>query len=316
MTAMKNRACWSLGLFGLALAAAEPPTKPPPPPAEETPSLDEVFQAGKEIFDAVAPPEIKAKFEFPTRERFDEFAARLQRALDNNSLEELAVYEPEVRLALQAVRTLPGGEEYADWLAERLDYIEAAKTAALAPPPVRPLPGKAPMIPHYDLWLKRLQSRAVPSGAAQMAARLQGIFSAEGVSPALVWLAEAESTFNPVARSPSGARGLFQLMPATARELGLSTTLPDERTDPEKSAHAAAKMLRQLHAKFHDWPLALAAYNAGPGRVQRTLDAHHAKTFAEIAPALPAETRMYVPKVLATLAVRAGVTPAQLTAKI
>ena len=50
--------------------------------------------------------------------------------------------------------------------------------------------------------------------------------------------------------------------------------------------------------------------------MQRTLDAHHAKTFAEIAPALPAETRMYVPKVLATLAVRAGVTPAQLTAKI
>jgi membrane-bound lytic murein transglycosylase D len=105
-------------------------------------------------------------------------------------------------------------------------------------------------------------------------------------------------------------------MPATARELGLSTTLPDERTDPEKSARAAAKMLRQLHQKFGDWPLALAAYNAGPGRVQRLLTANRAKTFAEIAPSLPTETRMYVPKVLATLAVRAGVTPEKLAAKI
>ncbi|MBI3886809.1 MAG: lytic transglycosylase domain-containing protein [Opitutae bacterium] len=148
-----------------------------------------------------------------------------------------------------------------------------------------------------------------------MASRLRGIFSAEGVPPSLVWLAESESTFNPSARSPAGARGLFQLMPATARELGLSTTLPDERTDPEKSARAAAKMLRQLHQKFGDWPLALAAYNAGPGRVQRLLAANHAKTFAEIAPSLPTEARMYVPKVLATLEVRAGVTPEKLAAK-
>ncbi len=311
---MKLRFTWSLGLLGVALAAAAPPAKPGPPP-DEAPSLDDVYQAGKEVFDTVAPPEIKERFEFPTKENFDEFAARLQHALENNSLEELAAYEPEARLALRALRTLPGGEEYADWLAERLDYIETAKTATLVPLPTRPLPGKAPVIPHYDLWLKRLQGRAAPPGAAQMAARLRGIFSAEGVPPALVWLAEAESTFNPSARSPTGARGLFQLMPATARELGLSTTLPDERTDPEKSARAAAKMLRQLHAKFRDWPLALAAYNAGPGRVQRTLDANHAKTFSEIASFLPTETRMYVPKVLATLSVRAGVSPEALAAK-
>lgn len=315
---MKIRRQWCLALFGAALVAAEPPAKPEPPP-DDAPSLDEVFQAGKEIFDAVAPPEIKERFEFPTKERFDEFAARLQRALDNDSLEELAVYEPEARLALQALRYLPGGEDYVVWLAERLDYIEAAKvtTGLVPPPPMRPQPEKTSgHIPHYDLWLKRLQARAAPPGAAKMAARLSGIFAQAGVPASLVWLAEAESTFNPAARSPAGARGLFQLMPATARELGLSTTLPDERTDPEKSARAAAKMLRQLHAKFGDWPLVLAAYNAGPGRVQRLLAKHGAKTFAEIAPSLPAETRMYVPKVLATLAVRAGVTPEQLGAKI
>jgi membrane-bound lytic murein transglycosylase D len=136
---------------------------------------------------------------------------------------------------------------------------------------------------------------------------LQPVFSTVGVNPALVWLAEVESSFNPSARSPVGARGLFQFMPATAQELGLSIFMPDERTDPKKSADAAARMLRQLHRKFRDWPLAIAAYNAGPGRVQRTLDKHKAKTFAEIASALPVETRLYVPKVLATLQVREGV---------
>lgn len=101
-------------------------------------------------------------------------------------------------------------------------------------------------------------------------------------------------------------------MPATARELGLSTTLPDERGNPEKNAGAAALYLKQLHARFGDWPLAIAAYNAGPGRVQRLLASRKGKTFADIADHLPSETRMYVPKVLALLSVRAGVEPGQL----
>ena len=89
------------------------------------------------------------------------------------------------------------------------------------------------------------------------------------------------------------AIGMFALtmdMPATAKEMGLSTFLPDERTDPEKSAHAAARYLKQLHAQFGDWPLALAAYNAGPGRVRRTLNRRQGVIFADIAASLPAET--------------------------
>jgi membrane-bound lytic murein transglycosylase D len=158
----------------------------------------------------------------------------------------------------------------------------------------------------------RVRNRPAPARAAALVPRLQGIFTAEGLPAGLVWVAEAESSFNPAAVSPAGARGLFQLMPATAAELGLRTRLPDERGDAEKNARAAARYLRQLHARFRDWPLALAAYNAGPGRVQRLLAERKAKTFAEIAPALPAETRMYVPKVLALVAVRAGVAPERL----
>jgi membrane-bound lytic murein transglycosylase D len=101
-------------------------------------------------------------------------------------------------------------------------------------------------------------------------------------------------------------------MPDTAKGLGLSTWMPDDRTDPKKSAGAAARLLNKLYSRFGDWPLALAAYNAGEGRVSRTLAARKGKTFADIAPALSVETRLYVPKVCATIALRTGVAPEKL----
>jgi membrane-bound lytic murein transglycosylase D len=164
-------------------------------------------------------------------------------------------------------------------------------------------------VPYYDFWLARMSARAVPARAAALMPRLQAAFVAEGVPPELAWLAEAESSLNPAARSPVGAKGLFQFMPDTAHAMGLGTFMPDERSDPEKSAHAAARYLRELHAKFGEWPLVFAAYNAGEGRVSRLLAARNAKSFSAIAGALPAETRMYVPKVCATVAVRAGIAP-------
>ena len=142
--------------------------------------------------------------------------------------------------------------------------------------------------------------------------RLRAAFVTEGVAPELAWLAEAESSLNPAARSPVGAKGLFQFMPDTAKAMGLGTFLPDERSDPDKSARAAARYLKLLHGKFGEWPLALAAYNAGEGRVARLLAARRTKSFAGIADALPAETRMYVPKVCALVALRTGVSPEQI----
>jgi membrane-bound lytic murein transglycosylase D len=144
---------------------------------------------------------------------------------------------------------------------------------------------------------------------------LQAQFAAEGVPPEYAWMAEVESSLDTNARSPAGAKGLFQLMPDTAKNLGLSTWLPDERTDPAKSSHAAAQLLRNLHDRFGDWPLALAAYNAGAGRVSRALASRKGKTFAEISPSLPVETRLYVPRVYATIAQRTGVPPEKLTEK-
>jgi membrane-bound lytic murein transglycosylase D len=181
-------------------------------------------------------------------------------------------------------------------------------------PAVKPAQPAGAGIPNYDYWAKRLQGRPLPANAATLAPVIRRSFTTERTPTEMLWLAEVESTFNPSARSPVGAMGLFQLMPATAQSLGLSTWMPDERTVPDKSAGAAARYLRSLYVKFGDWPLALAAYNAGEGRVRRTLQAQKAKGFAEISTSLPVETRLYVPKVLAMVALRTGVPPERIAA--
>lgn len=305
-------------------------------PAAEEPAFDKLYETGKALFDQFAPEEVKEEYEFPSKDQWDEFAVRLQQALQSEDLAELAAYEEEARTALQALRLLPGYEDYADWLQKRIDYMEAANQvpAITRPPAPTPSPSYAPkspappritltpapgqpgaaeaFVPNYELWLQRMKERPLPARANQLMPTLRAAFIAEGVPAELAWIAETESTFNPAARSPVGAKGLFQFMPATAKSLGLSTFLPDERTDVEKSAQAAARYLRMLYGKFGDWPLVLAAYNAGEGRVRRLLTTKNAATFAEIAGSLPSETRMYVPKVCATIAVRAGLSPREI----
>jgi membrane-bound lytic murein transglycosylase D len=137
--------------------------------------------------------------------------------------------------------------------------------------------------------------------------KLKPIFLEERVPAELVWLAEVESGFDAHAESPVGALGMFQLMPATAKEFGLSLWPFDERKQLEPSARAAAKLLRKLHTQFGDWRLAVAAYNCGEGRVGKALTRYDAKSYARIATHLPAETQMYVPKVEATILAREGI---------
>ncbi len=293
----------------------------------------DVFSLGQALFEAYAPADIQAEFAMPTREQWDAFAARLEKTRESGSFAELAAYETEARAALLALRALPDYQDYADWLAARLDEIAVAKDTTTPPPsdtpsapapsspPTTPTPAPAPQvlapghdIPLYDVWVSRLRTRPRPARADEFLPLLKKSFAAEGIPVELVWIAETESTFNPRAKSPAGARGLFQFMPVTAKAQGLSLLPFDERVNPEKSARAAASLLRRLHGMFDSWPLALAAYNGGEGRVRRTLKAQNATTFAQIADALPTETRLYVPKVLATLAVREGLDPSALAA--
>lgn len=305
---------------GRALSAAEAAPAGAAALAQES---EEMFRLGRLLFEQLAPAEVKAQYDFPTKERWDAFVAKFQRAMAGNSLEELGSLAADGRSALSALRMVPGYQDLADWLEQRIDEIEGAnQIVQRKPPPPRPPGPPVPVppseyqpVPHYREWLARVQGRPIPSRAPALVPKLRAIFAAEGVPPEIVWLAEAESSLNPVARSPVGAKGLFQFMPETAKAMGLSTMLPDERTDPEKSARAAARYLRTLHGKFGNWALVFAAYNAGEGRVGRTLAARKAKTFTAIADALPAETRMYVPKVCALIAVRAGVPPERIGRK-
>jgi membrane-bound lytic murein transglycosylase D len=135
---------------------------------------------------------------------------------------------------------------------------------------------------------------------------MRQIFAEEGVPEELVYVPLVESAFKSNALSRAAARGLWQFMPATGREYGLQQTFfVDERSHPEKSTRAAAKYLKTLHQMFDgDWNLALAAYNAGPGRVQGAIRRSGQRDFWRLSAStryLPRETRDYVPMIMAAM---------------
>lgn len=133
---------------------------------------------------------------------------------------------------------------------------------------------------------------------------MSDILRTYGVPPGLVYVVLVESCFDGRACSPMGAGGYWQLLPSTARWLGLRVDRwVDERWDPIKSTEAAAKYLRILDDKYHSWAMALAAYNAGEVAVQAAIRKCHSENFWEIAKRgyLPAVTRAYVPKVMAAI---------------
>src|SRR5580692_8303330 len=124
----------------------------------------------------------------------------------------------------------------------------------------------------------------------------------EGVPQDLIYLAQAESAFQPLALSRAGARGIWQFVQWRGNEYGLKRTWwVDERMDPEKATRAAAQHLRDLYGLFGDWYLAIAAYNCGPGNVQKGVERTGYADFWELYKrnVLPRETKNYVPIILA-----------------
>lgn len=117
----------------------------------------------------------------------------------------------------------------------------------------------------------------------------------------LKYLAVVESALNPKAKSPVGATGLWQFMYGTGKIYGLKVnSYVDDRNDPLKSTEAACQYMLKLYDIFDDWNLALAAYNSGPGNVNKAIRRSGGKTsYWEIRPFLPRETSAYVPLFIA-----------------
>jgi membrane-bound lytic murein transglycosylase D len=133
-------------------------------------------------------------------------------------------------------------------------------------------------------------------------ALVQRILDNEGLPQELIYLAQIESGFLPRARSNKSAVGMWQFVQFRGRQYGLlQTPASDDRLDPEKATRAAARHLRDLYAAFGDWYLAMAAYNCGPGCVERAVERTGFADFWELRNrnVLPRETSNYVPAIVA-----------------
>ncbi|MBI3417983.1 MAG: lytic transglycosylase domain-containing protein [Verrucomicrobia bacterium] len=273
--------------------------------------LDNLLQSAEEWARENLDESVLQALDQIDQERVRDFFSNLQRSLESSSVYDLAALKDTARGLLPLLSRFDETYPYAVWLQTRLDYLEAAEELQpkLPVPPGKrgaPAPVAPPQALQRTVWEKKLNPRPLPPRAQAFVPRLKTIFAAEKVPPELVWVAEVESSFDPRAKSPAGAAGMFQLMKPTAKSLGLSTWLPDDRFNPEKSGRAAAKYLRYLHQRFGDWRLALAAYNVGESRVQALLKKSSTRSFDAIASHLPAETQLYVPKCEATLRKREG----------
>lgn len=159
---------------------------------------------------------------------------------------------------------------------------------------------KRRIVNYLERWprtSRRLLARAIryfPIFEAQL--------RATGMPSSLKYITVQESALRPYATSRAGAGGLWQLMPGTAREHGLIVNeVLDERLDAELGCAAGLEYLQLQYERYQDWALALAAYNCGPGNVNRALRRSRSRDFWKIRRYLPRETRNYVPNIIAAI---------------
>jgi len=160
---------------------------------------------------------------------------------------------------------------------------------------------------YLDYFKNDTRGRAVMTNWLRRAGRYRSLIEValarEGLPKDLLYVAMVESGFDTGARSRVGAGGVWQFMPGAARAYGLEVGYwIDARRDPEKSAEAAARYLKDLYVRFNSWPLVFAAYNAGYGAVLKSITRYNTNDYWELCrheAGLPWESSLYVPKIMA-----------------
>ena len=202
---------------------------------------------------------------------------------------------PEVRSPDSTTRTSPPTDDPdSDWL----------RTLKLPELPVRWDPQ---VLRYLDYFRGDPKGRAVMASWLRRAGRYRAIFEKTldryGLPRDLIYVAMIESGYDFTSRSRTGAGGIWQFMPSAARTYGLEISyLVDGRRDPERSADAAARYLKDLYVRFGNWPLVFAAYNAGYGAVLTSIGRYNTNDYWELCrheSGLPWESSIYVPKIIA-----------------
>ena len=309
-------------------AAPAPPQQPAPAPQPQpqaAPQADPIqaqvaraeaeFQAGQANYNAGHLEAAKANFdravslllEGPVDVRSDE---RLQREFDK-------ITEAVQNLEMQALKQ---GDGFSEQQAQPAPIDEANDITFPVDPNIKakaeaemcqtradfPLVINDQVAGYIAFYSSSTRGRNALTRAWTLAGRyremIERIFREEGVPQDLIYLAQAESGFQPLALSRAGARGMWQFMASRASGYGLERNWwVDERQDPEKSTRAAARHLKDLYKQFGDWYLAMAAYNSGPLTVQQGVQRTGYADFWELYKrnVLPRETKNYVPIIVA-----------------
>ena len=301
-------------------AAADPQSKPQVPQALQVDPVanliarvEKEYQAGqdnyrtghleaaKQNFDSAFNQLLGSGFDLQSDDRLEQ---ELDRILDGVNGLELAALQQGDGFAEQKSEPAPIDE--ANELTPAVDQNVKAKAEAQ----IKSTPSDLPLMMTDQVagFINYFSNRG--RGTVERALARSGryedmirrVLREQGVPQDLIYLAQAESGFHPLAVSRAGARGMWQFMGSRAKGYGLERSWwIDDRQDPEKATRAAAHHLKDLYNEFGDWYLAMAAYNSGPGTVQSAVKRTGYADFWELynRNVLPKETRNYVPIILA-----------------